>query len=172
MKIVLLGYMASGKSTIGKILAKKLQLSFIDLDDYISKKEDLSIPELFKTKGEIYFRKKETQFLKELLQKDTQFILALGGGTPCFGKNIEIINTYGTSVYLKSSLNNTFAILSKEENKKTRPLIASISNENLKEFIAKHLFERSLFYEQASEIVSIDEKQMEEIAEEIMERLN
>lgn len=160
--------MASGKSTIGQILAKKLQLPFIDLDDFIAKKENLTISEIFKTKGEIYFRKKETQFLKELLQKEAQFVLALGGGTPCYGNNMDIINENGTSFYLKSTLQSTFKTLSKEENKKTRPLISSISNDNLKEFIAKHLFERAPFYEQALYSILIDNRSIEQIADEIL----
>jgi len=168
MKLVLLGYMASGKTTIGKKLAKKLQIPFIDLDDYISEKENLSISELFKIKGEIYFRKIETQFLEELLKKEGQFVLALGGGTPCYGKNMEIVNKYGTSFYLKSSLQNTFKTLSKAENKETRPLISSISTENLKEFIAKHLFERSIFYEQAANTIITDDKGVEEITQELL----
>ncbi|MCL4121413.1 UNVERIFIED_CONTAM: hypothetical protein GTU68_049445 [Idotea baltica] len=164
--------MASGKSSIGQILAQKLELSFIDLDDYIEEKENLSISELFKSKGEVYFRTKETELLTELLKKDEHFILALGGGTPCYGKNMEIINKFSTPFYLKSSLQNTFNILSKEENKKTRPLISSISNDKLKEFIAKHLFERASFYEQAEYSVLIEGKGMDEIAEEICLKLN
>ncbi|MDY7396608.1 shikimate kinase [Aureibaculum sp. 2210JD6-5] len=171
MKLVLLGYMASGKTTIGKILAKKLQIPFIDLDNYISEKENLSIPEIFKIKGEVYFRKKETQFLIELLKKDAEFILALGGGTPCYGNNMGIINKYANSFYLKSSLQNTYNLLSKEENKKVRPLISEIPNENLKEFIAKHLFERNQFYEQATDTILIDKKSMEDIADEIVLRV-
>lgn len=168
MKLVLLGYMASGKTTIGKKIAKKLKLPFIDLDDYISEKENLSIPELFKTKGEIYFRKKETVFLEELLSKEEQFVLALGGGTPCYGKNMEIVNTLGTSFYLKSSLQNTYNTLCRTENKETRPLISSIPIEILKEFIAKHMFERSVFYEQAVNTIIIDDKSIEEISKELL----
>ena len=88
MKIVLIGYMASGKSTIGKILAKELNLSFIDLDHYISDREQMSIPEIFNQKGEIYFRKIETKCLLEVLEKEQEFILSLGGGTPCYGNNM------------------------------------------------------------------------------------
>lgn len=168
MKLVLLGYMASGKSSIGKILAQKLDILFIDLDNYIEKKENLSISELFKTKGEIYFRKKETYYLQKLLKKDGDFILALGGGTPCYGNNMDLVNQFDASIYLKSSLQQTFLTLSKEENKKSRPLIASISNDDLKEFIAKHLFERAPYYEKAMHHVLIDNKKMDQIAEEIL----
>ncbi len=168
MKLVLLGYMASGKSSIGRILAQKLQLSFIDLDNFIAEKENLTILEIFKTKGEIYFRRKETHLLEELLKKEEQFVLALGGGTPCYGKNMQIVNEFGKTFYLKSSLQNTYNILSKTENKQPRPLISTIPNEGLKEFIAKHLFERAPYYEQAEHTILIDGKSMEDIANEIL----
>ncbi|MCL4153850.1 UNVERIFIED_CONTAM: hypothetical protein GTU68_006352 [Idotea baltica] len=163
--------MASGKSTIGRILSEKLQISFIDLDDFIQEKENMTISELFKMKGEIYFRKKETECLEELLKNDEEFVLALGGGTPCYGKNMDIINSFGTSFYLKSSLQNSFSKLSKPKRKKKRPLIASIPNENLKEFIAKHLFERAPYYELATNYVLIDGKSKNDIANEVESKL-
>ena len=84
MIIVLIGYMASGKSTIGRILADKLNYSFIDLDDYIEEKEQTSVSEIFKSKGEIYFRKLETTSLQALLNNKDNLVLSLGGGTPCY----------------------------------------------------------------------------------------
>ncbi|HBK71652.1 MAG TPA: shikimate kinase [Flavobacteriaceae bacterium] len=167
MKVILLGYMASGKTSIGKKLAKRLNLTFIDLDDYISLQEKLSVTVIFKKKGEIYFRKKETHYLKELLESNQNFILALGGGTPCYGDNLKIINSYTTSFYLKRSLNDTYSKLSKFKNKNKRPLIASIANDDLKEFIAKHLFERAPFYEQATHTIIIEAKTKKEIVKEI-----
>ena len=77
MKIILMGYMGSGKSTLGKALANAKNIPFIDLDDYIAERENSSIPHIFKTKGEIYFRKKETEYLQELLQNPNDFVLAL-----------------------------------------------------------------------------------------------
>ena len=167
MKIVLIGYMASGKSSVGKKLSKILKLPFYDLDDYIAEKENLSIPNIFKIKGEVYFRKIETTFLGDLLHSTDDFILAVGGGTPCYGSNMKLINKYSKSIYLKSSFKNTYNKLSKPKVKNKRPLIATIANENLEEFIAKHLFERSPFYEQAQHSISIDGKTVREIANEI-----
>ena len=89
MKIVLLGYMASGKSTIGKQLSKKLSVQFLDLDDYISEKEQMSISEIFDKKGEVYFRLIEHKYLKAVLEKEEDFILSLGGGTPCYANNMK-----------------------------------------------------------------------------------
>jgi len=167
MKIVLLGYMASGKSSIGMKLANMLNVSFVDLDDLISEKEKLSIPAIFKTKGEIYFRKKEIDYLNEFLLQKDNFILAVGGGTPCYGNNMSIINNHSKSIYLKSSIQSIYNKLSNKKNKQKRPLISEINNKDLKEFIAKHLFERSPFYEQAHYTVSTDNKSIKEIALEI-----
>jgi len=104
MKIVLLGYMASGKSTVSRLLAKKLGLNAIDLDDYIIKKEGASVGDIFKNKGEIYFRVQENKYLLELLNSDKSFVLALGGGTPCYANNMALIKEYAISIYLKANL--------------------------------------------------------------------
>jgi len=167
MKIVLLGYMASGKSSIGKKLAKVLNVPFVDLDDLISENEKLSIQDIFKIKGEIYFRKKEMEYLKDILLQKDNFILAVGGGTPCYGSNMSVINNNSRSYYLKSSLESIYTKLSDKKNKHKRPLISEINDQDLKEFIAKHLFERSPFYEQAQYTVETDNKSKKEIAQEI-----
>ena len=171
MNIILIGYMGSGKSTVGKNLAKKINFEFIDLDDYIEKKENLAILQIFKTKGEIYFRKKEHLYLNELLQQDN-IILSLGGGTPCYGSNMEaILNTaHAQSIYLKSSIPNLVKRLHPE--KSTRPLIAHLkTEEELTEFIGKHLFERSYYYSQSHQTLATDAKSVETITEEIVARL-
>jgi len=159
--------MASGKSSIGKKLAKKLNLSFLDLDDHIAENEMISVPEIFKKKGEVYFRKKETEYLNDLLHQNKDFILAVGGGTPCYSNNMELINKNAKSIYLKASINTIYSKLSKPRNKQKRPLISTIDNSDLKEFIAKHLFERASYYEQADLTVEIDNKTKNKIVEEI-----
>ena len=159
--------MASGKSTIGKKLAKKHKIPFVDLDNYIVEKEKQNIDEIFKKKGEIYFRKKETQYLTELLESKEDIILALGGGTPCYGVNMDLINNNASSFYLKASIQDIYTKLSKPKSKKKRPLVAAIANENLKEFIAKHLFERAPYYERATFTISITNKSKKELVKEI-----
>ena len=166
MKIVLLGYMASGKSSIGKRLSKKLSMSFLDLDDYIIEQENMSISEIFKQKGEVYFRLIENKYLKEILAKDEKFILALGGGTPCYANNMEDINKGDTlSIYLQGSTANMIERLIRKKAK--RPLIASLGDDKIPEFVAKHLFERRPFYEQAKMTVKIDDKTKKEVALEL-----
>lgn len=166
MRIVLLGYMASGKSSIGKRIAKSLNISFIDLDDYIIEKENQSIADIFSNKGEIYFRKIEHLYLKEILENEKNFILSLGGGTPCYANNMELIkNNKATSIYLQGNVLTLVERLIKKKAK--RPLIASLSDEQIPEFVAKHLFERRAFYELAEITFKIDQKKKKEVAKEI-----
>lgn len=172
MNIILIGYMGSGKSLIGKQLAQKLNVNYIDLDDYIQNKEKASITEIFQNKGEIYFRKIEHQHLKELLSNSTNAVIALGGGTPCYGNNIEIIKTAenAVSVYLKTAIPTLVNRLFKEKN--NRPLISHISDTNaLTEFVGKHLFERSPYYQQSNLAINTDDKTSELIVENIVSKL-
>lgn len=170
MTIVLIGYMASGKTSVGKILAKKLSYKFIDLDDFIEEKENATVKEIFKAKGEIYFRKVETQYLKELLAlKDHNMVLSLGGGAPCFGENMDnVLNTdTAISVYLKGSV--AFLANKLIRKKAKRPLISHIETvEDMAEFVGKHLFERIPFYSKAEKHVVIDNKSKPEIVEDII----
>ena len=171
MKIVLLGYMASGKSSIGKRLSKKLSMRFLDLDDYIIEKEGMPISKIFETKGEVYFRLIENKYLKEILAKDEDFILALGGGTPCYANNMEEVKKGDTlSIYLQGSTATMIERLIRKKSK--RPLIASLGDDQIPEFVAKHLFERRAYYEQAKTVVKIDNKTKKEVAEELVLLLN
>ena len=171
MKIVLLGYMASGKSSVGKLLSKKLSMKFLDLDDYIINKEGMSIAEIFEKKGEVYFRVIENKYLKEVLNTKDQFILALGGGTPCYANNMEEINKGNTvSIYLQGKTKTMIDRLIKKKSK--RPLIASLADDKMPEFVAKHLFERRLYYELAKITVEIDAKSKKEVAKELKKLLN
>ncbi|MCR8666067.1 shikimate kinase [Aestuariibaculum sp. M13] len=168
MILILVGYMASGKSTIGRILAEKLNYDFLDLDDYIEEQEQTSIKTIFQTKGEIYFRKAETKYLRELLDSKSNLILSLGGGTPCYSNNMDLILKADNvkSVYLKASIPTLVNRLKGEKGK--RPLVAHIeTDEELTEFIGKHLFERSPFYSQANIVLPTDNKTTSEIIEEL-----
>lgn len=165
MKIILIGYMGSGKSIVGLSLAHKLKISFIDLDNYISEKEQSSVSEIFKLRGEIYFRKKETFYLQEILNDVDNVIIATGGGTPCFGNNMELLKNKSETIYLKTSINSLVKRLI--PNKQKRPLISHLYDEDLPEFIGKHLFERAPYYQQSEFIVATDNKSIQEIVDEI-----
>ena len=164
--------MGSGKSTIGRHLASILSYDFIDLDDYIELKEDQSITSIFQSKGEIYFRKIETKYLEELLSSEGNFILALGGGTPCYSNNMDLILTTKTakSIYLKLSIASLVKRLKSE--KQNRPLINHLtSDEDLLEFVGKHLFERNQYYSQSNFTINTDGKSIKGIAEVILMHL-
>lgn len=170
MKIVFVGYMGSGKTTIGKMLAKDLNIKFLDLDEYIEKNEGNTIKAIFSEKGEVYFRKKEFQYLSELLDSNQDFVLSTGGGTPCYGNNMKTILAASFNVfYVKVSISELVFRLSNQ--KESRPLIKNINLEDLPEFIGKHLFERSFYYNQAPHIAVGDAKSPEKLSSEIKEML-
>lgn len=169
-KIVLIGYMASGKTTMGKILAVKLGISHVDLDDLIQKETKLPIENIFSEKGEIYFRKNEHTLFKKLVESKESLIISTGGGTPCYADNHLFLNGEGViSIYLKASIDLLYDRLLTEKSK--RPLVADKNKEELKEFIAKQLFERSYYYNKATFKISIDGKNIEDIASEILDLL-
>jgi shikimate kinase len=171
MKIILLGYMGSGKSTIGKALANELNLSFVDLDHAIENEIGMSIRDYFEASGELKFRRLENEVLKKILNENNDMILSTGGGTPCYGNNLDLMKmTFNAKVfYLKATIKTLTERLVSE--KDIRPLIQSIGDDDLPEFIGKHLFERSNFYLQAHHVVDIDQKSVETIVKEIVELL-
>lgn len=172
MKIFLCGYMGSGKTVISELLAKKLDFSFIDTDDHIELLEQLTVKEIFNSKGELYFRKRENQILEDVLQDPASLVISLGGGTPCFGNNLDIIiNGENTRlIYLKASVEFLTDRLFTE--KYTRPVISHLDEkEELEDFIRKHLFERGYYYNQANIKVDVEEKSLESIVDEIILKL-
>ena len=166
MKIVFVGYMGSGKTTIGKLLAKKLKISFLDLDEVIEERLEDSISNIFNGKGEIFFRKKEHEYLNDVLTQKNNFILSTGGGTPCYSGNMDTMLELADYVfYLKISIPGLVKRLILE--KEHRPLIKNIDDGDLPEFIGKHLFERNNFYLKANHIIECDNKDPEALVAEI-----
>lgn len=170
MIISLIGYMGSGKSHISKILSEKINFKIIDTDKEISLRNKMSISEIFQKKGELYFRKQERQLLEEIFATNNQLILSLGGGTPAYYNNIDFINERSVSIYLQARIDTLVRRLLKQKNK--RPIIAHIPDTELPEFIAKHLFERNIFYNKCQFKISTDEKEPESIVDEIIEFLH
>lgn len=165
--MVLVGYMGSGKSTIGRLIAQNLGVSFIDLDQLIEIESGLSVTDLFEQKGVIYFRKLEQSLLQQALLQNTSYVLSTGGGTPSYGDNMSLILSAADHVvYLQMSVTALVDRLKVE--KATRPLIAHLADQDLPEFIGKHLFERLPFYAKASTHVLVDELSPQECAERIM----
>src|SRR5690606_10200870 len=161
-----LGYMASGKSTVGKLLASRLGMDFLDLDSAIEKFENKTIKDIFAEKGEIYFRKLENQMLTRALEENGSLILATGGGTPVYGNNMQtILDRSDHSVYLQLSIPELVSRIAKE--KETRPLVRDLDGEDLPEFIGKHLFERIPFYSRAQFVLDCNGKDAQTVASEL-----
>lgn len=172
MKIILIGYMGSGKTAVGKVLASVIDAPFIDLDEEIVKEEGNTIQKIFEQKGEIYFRKKEQSAIFNLLEQDNTCVIATGGGTPCYGSVMQklVAETSVKTVFLKASLETLTQRLSLEKDK--RPLISHLQTDALlNDFIRKHLFERNFYYFQSENSIVVDGKSIEEIVEEIVASL-
>lgn len=152
--IYLLGFMGSGKSYWGKKLSALLDMPWIDLDEYIERKNGLTIAQIFETRGAAKFRYLEQAALQETIKMPPS-IISLGGGTPCFFDNMAIINQNGFSFYLKTSNELLAERLLPEMNH--RPLLKNFSKEELILYIGKKLKERKQFYETAN--VEIDTSQ-------------
>ena len=150
MRIVLVGYMGSGKSTLGKKLASKLRFSFYDTDQIIEEQYKISIYNFFEKYEEDVFRKIEYDVLKNALIHNNA-VISTGGGTPCFRNNMDIINKNSYSVYIKMHIDSIETRLI--NSKKSRPLLKDISQTNLKAFIEKQLLEREKYYNQANLII-------------------
>lgn len=173
MNIILCGYMGSGKSLIGRKLSEKMAKNFLDLDEEIVRKKNTEIYNIFSEKGEIYFRKVEIEVLKETLKQLKNSVLALGGGTPCYGNNLEEIKTTPNTVlvYLKMNIEPLTNRLWK--NKNGRPLLKNIqTQEKLNEYIRKHLFERQFYYLQSDLKIDVSNQSPDEIVNAIVEKLN
>lgn len=171
MIITLIGYMGAGKSTIGRHLAEILEYTFIDLDDYIVAKEGQTVKEIFQHKGEIYFRKVETKYLNEIITEQDNIVLAVGGGTPCYGNNMEVMNQENVvSIYLKLSPGYLANRLFNE--RAGRPLISHLDTiEALTEFVGIHLFERQSYYHKAKLMIAAEDKTVADLSRSIVKQL-
>jgi shikimate kinase len=163
MRIFLIGFMGSGKTHWGNLLAVKMNLPFFDLDTVISKTEELTISQVFSIKGEEYFRYKEKEVLEELVSDHERFILSCGGGTPCFFNNIEFMKKSGKVVWLNTSIETLKERLLKE--RMLRPLIRSIGDRELRTYIIRKLGERKMYYEQADMMVNEESISIEPLVE-------
>ena len=154
-RIFLVGYMGSGKTTMGKRLSKKYGVDFVDLDHYIESRYFKKVSQLFQEKGEDGFREIERDLLREVADFEN-IIISTGGGTACFFDNMELMNQKGETVYLKASAADLSAYLSTAS--KDRPLLAQKSKEELFDFVSEMLEKREPFYSQAKH--TIDSRDM------------
>lgn len=155
MKIYLIGLPGCGKSTLGRQLSKRLNIPFIDLDTAIEQRESKEVKDIFKHKGEDYFRKVESETLKRISEGLPDFIMATGGGAPVFFDNMEFMNSFGQTVFLDVPPRVITERIVKAD-KEERPLLARLGPDELKDQIEFLRSQRIRFYNQATYKITAD----------------
>lgn len=149
-RIFLIGFMGSGKSTLGAQLARRLDYQYMDMDQLIEETAELSIPEIFQEHGEAVFRKWEHDILLELCSRD-KLVISTGGGAPCHSQNMDLMNANGCTIYLNLSPLTLQDRLMRSRTE--RPLIKGKTDTELLDFITTLLEKREKFYKRANHIV-------------------
>ncbi len=165
MRIFLVGFMGAGKSVVGRRLAKSLNLSFYDLDEEIESHYKMSVSAIFQKYDEACFRKLETSVLESFSNKD-DFVLSCGGGTPCFGENMALMNSIGTTIYIKLPTDELVGRISSSYHK--RPLTDGKSDEDLASYVDAMLKKREPFYSMAKITVDAAGTDKETLVEKIL----
>ena len=161
--------MGSGKSSVGRAVARNLNLEFKDLDNIIIEESGMSISDFIGDRGELAFRKLERQLLLE--HQNFDGIFSCGGGTPCYYDNAEWMVSKGQAVYLRASPSWLHHRLASSRTRGIkRPQLTGVADQDLAEFIAKHLFERQHFYQMAQHKIAVDQNSKEQVIENL-ERL-
>lgn len=148
LKVVLVGLPGSGKSTFGRYLSSVLGIPFYDLDQLIEEKYQMKIPDIFKKQGEEQFRKWETEALEWILDQDQSFVLASGGGCPCFNNNMDLIKEKSNSVYLDVPLEVISGRLGTPRFQ-TRPMFSGLNQREILLKLERLLLDRDYFYNQS-----------------------
>lgn len=146
--VFLIGYMGCGKTTLGEVLARQLDCRFIDLDEYIEQRQGMTVVQIFDEMGENRFRELETEALREVASM-TDVIVGCGGGTPCHGDNMALMNQAGVTVWLTTSPERITARLLLPEQKSKRPKINTLPTHEVLPLVKNELQSRSPFYAQA-----------------------
>lgn len=146
MNIYLIGYMGSGKTTVGKRLARLMNYEFVDLDHLFEERYHISVFDFFEKYDEEAFRKIENELIKEISEKE-DLVISTGGGAPCFYNNMELMNKSGITVYLQMAIKSLVDRLSNA--KKARPILKGLSEDELYDFIESQMAKREAFYNQA-----------------------
>jgi len=161
MRVFLIGFMASGKSSVGKKLAKKIGLPFVDLDNYIEEKYNTTIRSLIYNMGMDKFRKIEKQSLETIIHKNENILLSTGGGTSCYFDNMKLMNETGVTIYLEVDIHTLVDRLMHA--KKDRPLIWGKSREDLTVYAKDLLGRRKVYYQKAMHAISGKDLKIESI---------
>ena len=152
-RIILIGYMGAGKTTVGKALAKELRMPFYDLDWYIESRMHKTVKAIFDEHGEAGFRKIEHNMLHEVAEFE-DIIISCGGGTPCFFDNIDYMNRQGETVYLKATPEVLYGHL--KMGKTIRPLLLNKTADEVQVFIREQLAQREPYYSRAKHVLDVN----------------
>ena len=152
-RIILIGYMGAGKTTVGKALAKELRMPFYDLDWYIESRMHKTVKAIFDERGEAGFRKIEHNMLHEVAEFE-DIIISCGGGTPCFFDNIDYMNRQGETVYLKATPEVLYGHL--KMGKTIRPLLLNKTADEVQVFIREQLAQREPYYCKAKHVLDVN----------------
>lgn len=170
LKVVLIGLPGCGKSTFGRQLAQQLRFPYLDLDQQIEEKNQIKIPEIFSIHGEGKFREMETEALIELLGRDASFVLAAGGGAPCFNDNMDLINEKSVSVYLDVPL-DTISERLRASKVQNRPMFFNLDQGEITLKLKSLLAQREYFYDQAKIKLTGDDFSTELLMYELINQL-
>ena len=163
MRIFLIGFMGCGKTYWGRLMSQKQQVPFFDLDQVIEEREGKTITDIFTELGEEYFRMLERDMLYILTESHDSFVMACGGGAPCFFNNVDYMKSRGTTVWINCSTDCLYSRLIKEKEK--RPLIQHVPDNELKSYIIKKYSDRKIFYQQADVILAEDDVNLDALIE-------
>lgn len=168
--IFLVGMPGCGKSSVGKVLAEKLQYTFLDLDTVLEERESMTVAQIFEQKGQDYFREAEAKALRSVAGLADGVVLATGGGAPCFHRNMAFMVENGQSVYLKVSAQELVARLSAQDLQQ-RPLLRGKAPDELLSLLAEMLAQRERFYAQASLVLPVDGLSVDTVALQLCQQI-
>ena len=168
IRIFLIGYMGAGKTTLGKAFARAMELTFVDLDWYIEERYHKTVRQIFVERGEEGFRDLERRMLQEVSDFE-DVVISVGGGTPCFFDNMELMNQAGDTVFLDVDVEVLFRRL--KAAKQQRPLLADKNDEELRAFIVEALQKRLPFYIQAKHVFNGEQLEDRHQIQQSVERL-
>jgi shikimate kinase len=157
--------MGSGKTHWARLLSQKLNIPFFDLDEQVVSQEGKAINEIFAEKGEEYFRLLEKDTLHIITESHESFVMATGGGTPCYFNNVEYMNQSGTTVWINTPLETLYTRLLKQRS--ARPLLKDLADDQLKGFIIKKYSDRKIYYEQADVVMDEEPVLLDSLIEKI-----
>lgn len=165
--IFLVGYMGCGKSTLGRRLARRLGVPFIDTDARVEEREGASVSDLFRYEGEQRFREIEREVLDAAIAGNDSAVISTGGGLPVWGDNMARMNAAGCTVYLRRSAENIACRLSPYGRRK-RPRLQGLNDEELVAFMTRDMASREPFYSRAKLILACDSLPDDELVERIV----